>query len=65
MDLGGTLRLTNVIWVSKIKGSVMLVSVIEKKGFDVAFQDGKALIKPRGYSSKKSVFFGVRERKIV
>jgi hypothetical protein len=31
----------NVLWVPKLKRSVILVSMIEKKGFDVVFQDGK------------------------
>jgi hypothetical protein len=42
LESGGTLRVTNVLWVPELKRSVISVSVIEKKGFDVAFQDGKA-----------------------
>jgi hypothetical protein len=43
----------DVLWVSKHKRSVISVSMIERNGFDVAFQDGKALIIPRGSSSDK------------
>ena len=35
--------------------------MIEKKGFDIAFQDAKVFIMPRGSSSKKPVLFGFRE----
>jgi hypothetical protein len=50
MESRGALRVTNVLWVLELKRSVLSVSVIEKKGFEVAFQDGQALIKPRGSS---------------
>jgi hypothetical protein len=37
MESRGVLRVTNVLWVPKFKRSVLSVSTIEKKGFDVAF----------------------------
>jgi hypothetical protein len=40
MELGGVLRVTNLLWVPQIKRSVLSVSMIEKKGYDVTFQDG-------------------------
>jgi hypothetical protein len=40
---------------------VLSVSVIERKGFDVAFQDVKVLIKPKGSSSDTTSVLGVRE----
>jgi len=51
----------DVFWMPELKGSVLLVSMIEKKGFDIAFEDGKVLINPRGSSSEKTSIFGVRE----
>jgi hypothetical protein len=51
-----------VLWVPKLKRSVISVSMIEKNGFDVAFQDGKVLIIPRVSSSDKATVFGVGER---
>jgi hypothetical protein len=33
----------------------------EKRGFDIVFQDGHALIKPRGSSSYATLIIGVRE----
>jgi hypothetical protein len=54
LESGGTLRVMNVLWVSELERSVISVSVIEKKRFDIAFQDGKVLIKPRGSSLDKA-----------
>jgi hypothetical protein len=35
MESGGVFRVTNVLWVPKLKRSVLLVSTIEKKGCEV------------------------------
>jgi hypothetical protein len=64
MESGDVLRVTHVLWVAKHRRSVMSVSVIEKKGFDIVFQDGHALIKPRGSISKTTNVLGVRERNL-
>jgi hypothetical protein len=64
MESRGILRVMNVIWVPKHRRSVLLVSKIEKKVFDVLFQDGQTLIKPRGSSSEKVVVLGFRERNL-
>jgi hypothetical protein len=64
MESGGTMRVHYVLWVPELKRSVISISMIEKKGFDVAFQDGKALIMPIGSSSDKAIVFGVRERNL-
>jgi hypothetical protein len=61
MESKGVLKVTNVLWVPELKRSVHSVSSIEKKGFDILFQDRQALIKPRGSSSDIAVVFGVRE----
>ena len=61
LTLGGVLRVENVLWVPKIKRSVLLVLVIEKKGFDIVFQDRQVLIKPIGSSSNATIVLGVRE----
>jgi len=47
--------------VLELKRSVLLVSTIERKGFDVVFQDVQALIKPRGSSSETTSVLEVRE----
>jgi hypothetical protein len=48
--------------VPQLKRSVILVSIIENKGYEVLFRDGHAHIIPIGYSSNKATLFGVRER---
>jgi hypothetical protein len=60
MESRGVLRMTNVLWVPKLR-SVLSVSAIEKKGFDVLFQDGQVSIKPKGSSSNTTFVLGVRE----
>jgi hypothetical protein len=47
--------------VPECKRSVLSVSAIEKKGFEVLFWDGQALIMPRGSSSDTTIVFEVRE----
>jgi hypothetical protein len=64
MDSGGTLRVTNVLWVPKLRRSVLSILEIEKNGYDVLFQDEQVMIMPRGYSSEKVVVFGLRERNL-
>jgi hypothetical protein len=57
----GVLRVMDMLWVSELGRSVLSVSAIKKKGFDVVFQDGQALIKPKGSSSDTAVVLRVRE----
>jgi hypothetical protein len=63
MDSGDVLRVRNVLWVPKLK-SVLSILAIEKNGFDVVFQDGQTLIKPRVSSLDTTVVLGVRESKL-
>jgi hypothetical protein len=64
MESRGVLRVMNALWVPELRRSVLSVSAIEKKRFDIAFQDGQALIKPRGSSSNTAMVLGVRERNL-
>lgn len=50
----------NVLFVSRFRYSVILVSMIKKKGFEVLFQDGKARLKLI-VSSFSSIVIGLRE----
>jgi hypothetical protein len=45
MESAGVLGVMGMLWVLELK-SVLSISTIEKKGFDVLFRDGQALIKP-------------------
>ena len=51
MESGDVLRVTNVLWVPKLRKSVLLVSTIEEKGYAVLFRDGQVLFMPKGSSS--------------
>ena len=64
MESTGKLRVEDVLWMQKLKRSVISVSMIEKKRFDIAFHNGKVLIIPRESSSYKAIVFGVRERNL-
>jgi hypothetical protein len=64
MELGDVLRVTNVLQVSELRRSVLSISGIEKKGFEVLFWDGQAMIMPKGSSSNTTIVLGVRERNL-
>lgn len=49
-----------VLFVLGLKYSVISILMIEKKGFEVLFHDGKARLRPRG-SSSAGIVLGVRE----
>lgn len=46
--------------VPRLRYSMIFVSMIERKGFEVLFQDGKARLKPRG-SNSDGIVLEVRE----
>lgn len=50
----------DVPFVPGLRYSVIFVSMIKKKGFEALFQNGKARLRPGGYSSA-SIMLGVRE----
>jgi hypothetical protein len=52
LELGDVLRVKNVLWVPELRRSVLSVSTIEEKGYDVLFWGGQVLFMPRGYSLK-------------
>lgn len=60
MESGSLLRVKDVLFVLELKYNVLSVSVIEQKGFEMIFQDGKARLRPRG-SNFVGVVVGVRE----
>jgi hypothetical protein len=42
---------TNVLWVLELRRGVLSISVIEKKRYEVLFQDAQVLIMPKRSSS--------------
>jgi hypothetical protein len=61
MESGEVLRVSNVLWVPKLRRSFLSVSDIEKKGYHILFRDGQLFFVPRRSSFKLAVFIGVRE----
>jgi len=41
LESRGSMEVKNVLWVSKLRLSLISISTMEKEGFYVAFQDGK------------------------
>lgn len=54
------LRAQYVLWVPKLRYNVLFVSMIEMKGFEVIFCNGKVKLGSRGSHSTR-VIIGVRE----
>ena len=54
------MRAHHVLFVPRLRYSVIFVSMIKKKGFEVFFQDEKARFRPRG-SSFAGIMIGVRK----
>jgi hypothetical protein len=50
-----------MLWVPELKRSVLSVSMIKKKGFEVLFQDGQPIIMPKGSNSDTTSLLGVKE----
>jgi hypothetical protein len=45
------LRVTIVLWVLELRRGVLSISVIEKKSYEVLFEDAQVLIMPKIFSS--------------
>ena len=54
------MRVQDVLFVSGLWYNLLFVSMMERKGFEVLFQDGKARLKTRG-SKSNGIVLGVRE----
>ena len=60
MERGHMMWVQDVLFVPGLRYSVIFVSMMERKGFEVLFQDGKARLEPRG-SNFDGIVLGVRE----
>lgn len=60
METGWVMQVQDVLFVPGLIYSMIVVLMIEKKGFKFLFQYGKARLRPRG-SSSAVIFLGVRE----
>lgn len=63
LELRGKIKVKDILWVPKLSWNILSVTMMEK-GFFVAFQDGKVLIKIRGCSYDEGYVIGVREQPV-
>jgi hypothetical protein len=61
LESGEVLRVSNVLWVPKLRRSFLLVSEIERKGYHILFRDAHVLYVPKQSSFKSTMVLGVRE----
>jgi len=54
---------SNVLWVPKLRRSVLLVLEIERNGYRVLFRYGHVFLVPRRTSFISTIVLGVREGK--
>ena len=54
------MQVQDVLFIPRLKYSVISISMIERKGFEVLFQNGKVRLRPRG-SKSDGIVPGVRE----
>lgn len=64
LELGGRLEEKDVLWILELRWNFLLVFMIEKKGFCVAFHGGQALIRPMGSIFNGGHIIGIRERNL-
>jgi len=60
MDIRGAMQVQDVLFVPRLRYSVIFVLMFERKGFEVLFQNGKVRLRPKG-SMSDGIVLGVRE----
>lgn len=63
METRRVIRVQDVMFVPGLKYRVISISMIDRKGFEVLFQDGKVRLGPRG-SKSDGIVLGFREHGI-
>ena len=58
------LKLTEVLYVPGLKKSLVSVSSIEDRGFEVLFREGQVLLYPKGGSITSAKVIGIRQGKL-
>ena len=46
-ERGGPLTVRDVLYIPRLRKNMIFVSTLEDKGYEVFFQDGKVLIRPK------------------
>jgi hypothetical protein len=61
LDSGTPIRMTNVLYVPGLRKILLSISALDKKGFQVAFVDGKVLVWSKGKTIEDAVIIGIEE----
>ena len=61
MKFGKSMKNTEVLYVPGLKNNLLCISTLDKKGFRVAFVDGKVLMWTKGKTIDDAVEIGVEE----
>jgi hypothetical protein len=61
LELGGSFEAQDVQYVPGLKKNLLLVSIMENRGFSFVFKKGQVIIRPKGASPDIGVSIGVRE----
>jgi hypothetical protein len=61
LDSGTPMRMKDVLYVQGLKKNSLSISALDKKGFRVAFVDGKVLMWSKGKTIEDAVVIGIEE----
>jgi hypothetical protein len=65
LDLGTPMRMKDVLYVPGLTKNLLSISALDKKGFRVAFIDGKVLMWPKGKIHRRCSCYWNRRRRFV
>ena len=61
LDSGNPMKMKDVLYVPGLKKNILSISALDKKGFRVAFIDGKVLMWTKGKTIDDAIEIGVEE----
>ena len=61
LDFGKSMKMNDVLYAPGLKNSLLSFSALDKKGFRVAFIDGKVLMWSKGKTINDAVEIGIEE----
>ena len=59
LDSKKSMKIKEVLYVSRLKNNILYISALDNKGFRVAFVDGEVLMWPKGKTIDDVVVIGV------
>jgi hypothetical protein len=61
LDTGTPMKMKDVLYVLGLTKNLLSISILDKKGFRVAFIDGEVLMWPKGKTIEDAVVIGIEE----